>query len=70
MPISSSWAIAYQVHFPNEARHTADVDLAVALDLDEFAKLEESLAAAKWTRIPNREHRWRSSHGSFARNPS
>ena len=36
-------AIAYQIHFPNEARHTADVDLAVALDLDEFARLEESL---------------------------
>ena len=58
-------AIAYQIHFPNEARHTADVDLAVALDLDEFARLEESLTAAKWTRVPNREHRWRSSNGGI-----
>lgn len=41
------------------------MDLAVALDLDEFARLEESLTAANWTRVPNREHRWRSSHGSI-----
>ena len=58
-------AIAYQIHFPNEARHTADVDLAVALDLDEFARLEESLTAAKWTRVPNREHRGRSGNGGI-----
>jgi len=29
-------AIAYQVHFPKESRHTADIDFAVALDLAEF----------------------------------
>lgn len=40
-------AIAYQVHFPNEPRHTVDVDLAVALDLDGFAKLEETLASVR-----------------------
>lgn len=53
-------AIAYQVHFPNEPRHTADVDLAVALVLDDFAKLEDSFTAANWARVP--EHRWRSDH--------
>lgn len=58
-------AIAYQVHFPNEPRHTVDVDLAVALDLDGFAKLEETLASVRWTRFLNREHRWRSDHGTL-----
>jgi len=32
-------AIAYQIHFPAESRHTGDIDFAVALDLDEFAEL-------------------------------
>ncbi len=26
-------AIAYQIHFPAESRHTGDIDFAVALDL-------------------------------------
>jgi predicted nucleotidyltransferase len=53
-------AIAYQVHFPAEARHTGDMDFAVALDLDEFAELERRLLADGWERSANREHRWRS----------
>ena len=51
-------AIAYQVHFPRENRHTGDIDFAVALDLDEFAELERRLLADKWIRFANREHRW------------
>ena len=35
-------AIAYQVHFPGELRHTGDIDFAVALDLNEFAELAEA----------------------------
>jgi predicted nucleotidyltransferase len=50
-------AIAYQVHFPAEARHTGDIDFAVALDLDEFAELERRLLADGWVRFANREHR-------------
>jgi hypothetical protein len=38
-------AIAYQVHFPGELRHTGDIDFAVGLDLDEFAELERILQA-------------------------
>jgi hypothetical protein len=44
-------AIAYQVHFPREDRHTGDIDFAVALDLDEFAELERRLLADKWVRF-------------------
>lgn len=58
-------AVAYQVHFPREDRHTGDIDFAVALDLDEFAELERRLLADKWIRFANREHRWRSPRGTL-----
>ena len=44
-------AIAYQVHFPGELRHTGDIDFAVALDLNEFAELERRLQADGWISI-------------------
>ncbi|MGA3092771.1 MAG: nucleotidyl transferase AbiEii/AbiGii toxin family protein [Terriglobales bacterium] len=58
-------AIAYQVHFPGELRHTGDIDFAVALDLNEFAELERRLQADGWIRFVNREHRWRSAQGTI-----
>jgi len=58
-------AIAYQVCFPGSSRHTGDVDFAVALDLDEFAKLEQRLFRDDWTRTGNVEHRWRSKRGTL-----
>jgi predicted nucleotidyltransferase len=58
-------AIAYQVHFPAESRHTGDIDFAVALDLDEFAELERRLRADGWVQFANREHRWRSAQGTI-----
>lgn len=58
-------AIAYQVHFPREDRHTGDIDFAVALDLAEFSELEGWLLADKWIRFANREHRWRSLRGTI-----
>src|SRR5436305_13284984 len=58
-------AIAFQVHFPGESRQTADIDLAVALDLNEFAELEKRLKADGWARTANREHRWKSTFGTL-----
>jgi len=58
-------AIAYQFHFPGQVRHTGDVDFAVALDLEDFAKLEQKLFGSGWTRRENMEHRWRSSNGTL-----
>ena len=58
-------AIAYQVHFPGELRHTGDIDFAVALDLNEFAEMERRLQADGWIRFANREHRWRSAQGTI-----
>jgi predicted nucleotidyltransferase len=57
-------AIARQVHFPAESRHTGDIDFAVASDLDEFGELEHRLLADGWVHFANREHRWRSEQGT------
>lgn len=56
-------AIAYQIHFPCEDRHTSDIDAAVALDMDDFEALSKRLAQSGWSRIY--EHRWRSKRGTF-----
>lgn len=47
-------AIAYQVHFPGELRHTGDIDFAVALDLNEFAELERRLQLDGWIQFARR----------------
>ncbi len=39
-------------------RFTRDVDLAVALDFDEFERLAMRLTAIGWTASPKLEHRW------------
>jgi predicted nucleotidyltransferase len=57
-------AIAYQIYFPKEYRHTADFDFAVALDLNEFAELDRKLASGGWKHPANQEHQWRSPHGT------
>lgn len=58
-------AIAYQLNFPCEERHTADIDLAVALDLDDFAELEGLLQKLGWKQTPKQEHRWRGPRGTL-----
>ena len=44
-------AIAYQIHFPGQDRHTRDIDFAVALDLSEFAVLSTRLCALGWNSL-------------------
>lgn len=53
-------AMAYKFHFPEIERYTADIDLTVALDLDDFAELEMRLSKLGWNRDAKREHRWKS----------
>jgi hypothetical protein len=60
-------AIAYQVHFPREDRHTGDIDFAVALDLDEFAELERRLLTDKWIHFANRETQMEKPSGDDSR---
>ena len=39
-------------------RFTRDIDVTVALDLDEFALLTDRLNSAGWNQAPKLEHRW------------
>lgn len=58
-------AIAYQYYFPDDERHTSDIDSAVALDLEDFEGLKQRLQALGWSNIPAREHRWVSQRETF-----
>src|SRR5260370_24459006 len=46
-------------------RFTMDVDLAVALDLEDFAVFSVELEKCGWTRELLRDHRWRGLRGSL-----
>ncbi len=52
-------AMAYRAFFSESARHTEDIDVAIATDLDDLDRVESALAAARWTRDTNQEQRWR-----------
>lgn len=58
-------AVAFQYHFPQEHRHTSDIDVAVALDLDDFELLGGRLAADGWTPQAPSRHRWQSKSGTL-----
>lgn len=55
-------AMSLLVSMGDIGRFTRDVDLTVALDLDEFARLTDRLTVAGWTRAPKLEHRWIAPH--------
>jgi predicted nucleotidyltransferase len=58
-------AIAYQIHFDDDELRTGDIDFAIALDLDDFAKLQDELSALGWAQDAKREERWRSKAGAL-----
>ncbi len=51
-------AIVYRAWIDDETRVTEDIDVAVALDLNELPLLTEKLAARGWQQDHHREHRW------------
>ncbi|MGA2185699.1 MAG: hypothetical protein ABSH47_21990 [Bryobacteraceae bacterium] len=51
--------------FVELGRFTRDVDLVVALDLEDFSALSAALKACGWTQPPGREHRWFAPGGSL-----
>jgi predicted nucleotidyltransferase len=51
-------ATAILIHLGELGRLTRDIDLTVALDLDDFQSLSEALQSAGWRRMPKQEHRW------------
>ncbi len=59
-PLAIIGTMAYKFHFPEIERYTADIDLTVALDLDDSAELEMRLSKLGWNRDAKREPRWTS----------
>ncbi len=57
-------AAAYRSWFHDPGRYTEDVDVAVAIDLEEFAQLAEALAGLGWRQEERKEHRWRAPSGA------
>src|SRR5229473_1674257 len=57
-------AMAYRLFIEDAARQTYDIDLAVALDLDEFKRLEEALTTLGWRQQQTLEQRWITPHGN------
>jgi predicted nucleotidyltransferase len=52
-------AMAYRAFFPDSTRHTEDIDVAIAADLDDLDRVESALAAGGWSRDANQEQRWK-----------
>src|SRR4051812_6998548 len=57
-------ATAYRLMMDDADRHTVDIDLAVALDIEEFSLLERALGEQGWTRSERLEHRWTTPRGT------
>jgi predicted nucleotidyltransferase len=57
-------AMAYRFWVRDFYRHTLDVDVAVAVDLDNLPELTAGLEAKGWKRYPLREHRWITPEGA------
>jgi predicted nucleotidyltransferase len=57
-------AMAYRIWVRDQYRTTEDLDLAVALDLEELSNLTDRLEARGWLQNPKREHRWITQKGA------
>ena len=52
-------ATAYRAFVPGILRYTEDIDVAIALDLDNLDRLEFALTSDGWTRDTSQEPSWR-----------
>jgi predicted nucleotidyltransferase len=57
-------AVAFQAFYPNRDRYTRDIDLAVALDFEDFHLMQAELSKKGWKQEKRREHRWHSPAGA------
>ncbi len=57
-------AVAFQAFYPNRDRYTRDIDLAVALDFEDFNLMQAELSKKGWKQEKRREHRWLSPAGA------
>jgi predicted nucleotidyltransferase len=58
-------AMAYRMFIRDVDRETEDIDIAVAIDLEELDSFYALLEGLGWKRSPRHEHRWRTSRGSL-----
>jgi predicted nucleotidyltransferase len=58
-------ATAYRMFVDDPYRETLDVDVAVAVDLDDFRKLAARLNRCGWRQSDRQEHRWRGASGAI-----
>jgi len=56
-------AMAYLSWIEDRHRHTLDIDVAVAVDLDDYQRLVALLRSARWQQDLKREHRWTTPEG-------
>jgi predicted nucleotidyltransferase len=56
-------AMACRTWIDDPGRHTLDIDVAVAIDLDEFGHLTQVLSSAGWKQEGKMEHRWTTLEG-------
>jgi predicted nucleotidyltransferase len=57
-------AMAYLSWIEDHHRHTLDIDVAVAVDLDDYHRLARLLHTAGWEQEVKREHRWTAPEGT------
>ena len=57
-------AIALRIGLGDWSRHTEDVDVAIAIDLDDLPRLTSILQEHGWEQDGRREHRWLTSAGA------
>ena len=57
-------AMALRVGLADWSRHTEDVDVAIAIDLDDYPRLVSFLQEGGWIQDSRREHRWRTPEGA------
>ena len=64
-PIVVIGALAYQAFISGSHRYTVDVDVAMALELDEYDRFKDKLIEDGWEHDRNQEQRWRGPSGSM-----
>jgi hypothetical protein len=58
-------AMAYRLFIDDIDRETRDIDLAVAIDLEDLDSFYDLLGGLDWERVPRHEQRWRTARGTF-----
>jgi predicted nucleotidyltransferase len=58
-------AMAYRTWVDDQYRHTQDVDAAIAIDLDDLARLMKLLEERGWNQDSRKEHRWYAPQGGW-----